>query len=207
MLCLTSPTMNRWQPPSVSARKIISCRALVSWYSSSMISAYRPPSSLAKGVGVPSGCTSSVRASCSRSPKSSFLRSSLAAAYRLSNSRMSARSRSISGASFSWSSRYCRSSIRNTFVFSSLTASDARRRSFNIVSLASVSVHFFRGKVGKLASSTFAAAVSQSSPVTLSKRRVTIPLSSARKGSSVSRTTASSLRSAHRAASPSRSAA
>ena len=174
MLCLTSPTMKRWQPPAVSAAKILSCRALVSWYSSSIISAYRLPSSAARAVGVPSGRASRARASCSRSPKSSFRRSSLAAAYRLSNSRISAHSRSISGASFCWSSRYCVSPIRKTFVLSSVTASAARRRSRSTVSLVSASVHFFRGNCGKLASSIRVMAMSHSSCVTAVISRASI---------------------------------
>ena len=85
MDCFTSPTIKRFSPPRETAEKMAFCTALVSWYSSTMISSYRaaycaatPPSER------------SFTARCSRSAKSSRPRRAFSAAYSASKSFTSA---------------------------------------------------------------------------------------------------------------------
>ena len=80
MDCFTSPTMNRFLPSREMAEKMAFWTALVSWYSSTIISSYRADHCFARGVGPPSSPTSRRTAMCSRSEKSSTPRRSFSAA-------------------------------------------------------------------------------------------------------------------------------
>ncbi len=73
MDCFTSPTRNRLSPWDRAA-KMAFCTALVSWYSSTMISRYSFPASAARGDGPPSSPVSRAAVRCSPSAKSMSLR-------------------------------------------------------------------------------------------------------------------------------------
>ena len=89
MLCFRSPTKKRLAPSRLIQRKIMSCKRLVSWYSSTMISSYWPAIDRPRGVGVPSGLATSLRAKAAKSEKSATPAASFAAAIRTEKSLVS----------------------------------------------------------------------------------------------------------------------
>ena len=97
MDCFTSPTMNRLSPAD-RASKMTFCTALVSWYSSTMISTYRRDHSAANAEGWPSSRVSRRAVRCSPSAKSMRWRRRLRAVSSRSYSAVTSNSVTIAGA-------------------------------------------------------------------------------------------------------------